>query len=274
VDVDWYADLLRSAAHGAEISGVTIRIVPWEEVRSSCGPSAAGCYGGPRGRGVIIVPAGRSAEVAHTLIHEYGHHVDSSRRHGGLPEPNGTPAWWRARGLAELSLSGQVAQDYSLGWDRSIGEIFAEDYAQLHLAFPYKIGWLGPPDESVRAALLRDLGAEEPPAVSPRLDPVVIQRTGTLRPGERRSLPFRLLGPGRMVTFTVNVDGAARAGARARIELVCGDQVRIKRLGRGRLSTTIRAGDLGPGDREVALASTSTSPRRYAVELRLAVAAL
>src|SRR5262245_64833694 len=82
-DVAWYAGLLRRAAHGNEIERVTIRIVDWDELRGQCSAVAAGCYSRRGGnRGLVVVPAGRSAGIAHTVIHEYGHHVDASRRHG------------------------------------------------------------------------------------------------------------------------------------------------------------------------------------------------
>ena len=49
VDVEWYAGLLRSAAHGNEISTVTIRIVPESRVAAYCGAAAAACYSQGRG---------------------------------------------------------------------------------------------------------------------------------------------------------------------------------------------------------------------------------
>ncbi|MGI9657416.1 MAG: hypothetical protein ACR2OD_00800, partial [Gaiellaceae bacterium] len=93
VDTEWYADLLRQATHGDEIGTATIRIVPAARLVQHCGPGASGCYGRSRGGGRIVVPAGRNADVAHTLLHEYGHHIDNSHGHRRLQEPNGTPAW-------------------------------------------------------------------------------------------------------------------------------------------------------------------------------------
>ena len=81
-----------------------------------------------------------------------------------MKEPNGTPAWWRARGMARLLAEGRVAFDYSLGWEHSIGEIFAEDYLHLHLNVPYKIDWLEPPGAEIRAAVRREPGRRSGPA--------------------------------------------------------------------------------------------------------------
>ena len=284
VDAEWYAGILRGALHGDEISAVTIRIVTWERLGEVCGSSAAGCYRTAGDRALIFVPPGQETPAAHTLLHEYAHHLDSTISHRSLPELNGTRRWWAARGMGRLLDSGRVAFDYSLGWEREIGEVFAEDYAQLHLEAPYKIDWLPPPGPRIRAALKRDLGAGqgEPEPIeglegepgSPALDdPLVIVRSGTLAPGERRVLPFGLLGPGRHVTFTARVAGAREPRARARLELICGRRLAAKRLRRGDASATIDVRGLGPASCEVALASSSTIPRRYVVRLRLAVEA-
>ena len=152
VDLAWYAGLLRDAAHAEEIERVTIRIVEWDELGERCGRDAAGCYGRRKGnRGVMVVPAGRSSRIAHTVVHEYGHHVDGSRRHGGLDEPNGTPLWWKARGMAELVGAQSVRDGYQVGWSRSIAEIFAEDYAYTNLHRGYRIAWLEPPTRTIAA---------------------------------------------------------------------------------------------------------------------------
>lgn len=266
VDVAWYAALLRSAAHGDEIGEVTVRLVPAAGLRSTCGAEAGGCYG----RGVIVVPAERTATTAHALIHEYGHHLDHSYGVRGVPEPNGVPAWWHLRKMGERLAAGEVAADYSLGWTRGISEIFAEDYTQLHLQTPYKIGWLAPPSERLLVGLRRVLGGPAEPAPPPAGDPLVIVRRGTLAPGERRVLPFGLLGPGRRVTFTARVEGVGEGGTRARMELVCGRRVTVD-LRSGDRSRTIDVRDLGPGRCAVALTSSARRPHAYLARLRLAV---
>ncbi|MGZ8783601.1 MAG: hypothetical protein ACXWZB_08900, partial [Gaiellaceae bacterium] len=69
VDVDWYTGILSRAAHGNEISEVTVRIVPAAEIASSCGANAAACFERRRGSRTIIVPAGRGDSLAAILLH-------------------------------------------------------------------------------------------------------------------------------------------------------------------------------------------------------------
>jgi hypothetical protein len=272
-DTDWYADVLRATAHGNEISAVTIRIVPEPDIDALCGEGAAACYAGRNGPKIIFVPAGKSANLESTLIHEYGHHLDTYWNVAGIPELNGTPVWWQARGMGSLLSRGRVAFDYSLGWDHSIGEIFAEDYAAIHIGGDrYGIPWLSPPDDALKAALFAELGT--PTAALPEApdEPLVIVRTGVLSPRDSRALPFRLLGPGRRVTFTATVSRPKRKGVRARVQIVCNGTVVVSQpLGKGRARRTLDVPNLGPADCDARLVSAVGVTLSYTLRLRLAV---
>ena len=265
VDPEWYAALLRAAPHGDEISTVTVTIVSWEELRSRCGRGAAGCYN----RNRMVVPAEQSDEGAHTLVHEYGHHLDRSTPVADAREPNGTPHWWRARGMAELVRIGSVTRDYSIDWTRSIAEIFAEDYARLSLGqTQHKIPWLGEPDGTVLAAIEADLGLRPPPAVvkPPVLKPVTLDRRGTLAPRARATLSFGLLGTGRRVTATATLAG------RATLEVRCGgSRVALRTIPPGTSKVTIDRRGLGPAECTSTLTSTSASQRAYTLVVRLSI---
>jgi hypothetical protein len=273
-DTDWYASILRATAHGDEISGLTIRIVPDQSIDRLCGNEAAACYTRSRGAPVIMVAAGKSTFIEGTLVHEYGHHLDAARHVPGVPELNGTPAWWAARGMASLLASGRVAFDYSLGWNHSIGEIFAEDYAYIHVgpSYHYAIPWLSPPDDALKAVLFAELGTPTSTLPAAPNVPLVVNRTGTLAPRGRRAIPFGLLGPGRRVTFTATVSRKQRKGVRARTQLVCnGDVVATRAFPRGRARGTLDIPDLGPADCEARIVSTTAVSLKYALRLQLAV---
>jgi hypothetical protein len=225
VDIRFHTRILRAAIHGREISDVLIRVVPRTRLARECrSRDSGGCYqrraAGPR----IVLPAGETDRERHTLLHEYGHHIDYSVGNRGLAEPNGTPGWWVARDIAARLRTGQVALSYARGWDRSVGEIFAEDYARLHGPRGlYRIPWLRPPSPGLRAILRRDLrerSAPTPPApvaTDPRGGYTI---PGTLDTGSSRSLSFTrtLAGP-----LTIGVT-ARRIGGPPRIavRLECG----------------------------------------------------
>jgi hypothetical protein len=273
VDVDWYAALLRAAAHGDEISRVTIRIVPAEDVPALCGAAAAACYSLGRNGGRIVVPAGKDLRVASTFLHEYGHHLDRNWSVSGVRELNGTPVWWQLRGMAALVEQGSVAFDYSRGWNRSVGEIFAEDYAWIHIPYQYAIPWLAAPDDTLRNALLAELGGQSTQLPeTPAAGPLVINRSGSLGAKRQQVVPFGLLGPGRRVTFTATVNRTTRAGTRARMDVTCnGARVASQAFTRGRSTRTINVPNLGPAECSARLVSTAGVRLTYTLRLRLAI---
>jgi hypothetical protein len=269
-DAEWFAALLRAAPHGDEIATVRIRLVARDEMHSTCGAEALGCYT----RNVMVVPAEESDETAHTLVHEYGHHIDRSRSVPGVPEPNGTAEWWRARGMAELVRRKSVRSSYSEGWDRSIAEIYAEDYAQLALpGGSYGIRWLGKPDATVLAGLKADFGLGPPPATvkAPALKPVTIHKSGSLAPTRSAVIEFGLLGPGRRVTASATFRGAEEKRARARLEIRCGTTTVARTLTAGKTAVTIDRRDLGPADCTARLTSTASISRAYDLRVVLSL---
>jgi hypothetical protein len=158
VKVGWYAAILGNAVHGDEIETARIRIVSHARVSKLCpGMDAQGCYQGSERGGVLIIPAGRSAAAAHRLLHEYAHHIDMARSNFLHTSKPWASSWWAARGMKRLLANGQLSLTYSLGWGRAVGEIFAEDYAQLNMRTNYFITALAPPGRAVKAALRRDL---------------------------------------------------------------------------------------------------------------------
>ena len=224
-DVAGYAEVLRRSVHGDEIGTVTVRVVPRSRIRAHCRDArAAACYSGALGRGTITIPARPARAVQATLLHEYGHHVDATVR---------TPRWWSARRMGAKLRSGTVARDYSRGWSRSVGEVFAEDYVALHMRGVYSIRWLRQPSEAVLRALQRDItgrSAGLPPVASdPATDPSVpvggdvlsrTLRSGTVGMGRVIEIPVALDAPDRHVTAVVRPDSAGGQVA-VDVELAC-----------------------------------------------------
>jgi hypothetical protein len=273
VDTEWYASVLRASAHGNEISSVTIRIVPEPQIPALCGgQEAAACYTGRSGPAWIIVPAGKSRLLESVLLHEYGHHLDTAWRVPGVQELNGTPTWWARRGMASLLANHQVAFDYALDWEHSIGEIFAEDYAYIHTGMRYGITWLSPPDETLKAALFAELGMPAEPLPAAPEVPLIINRSGTLVPRDRFSFPFRLLGPGRHITLTATMSKPKRKGIRARAQVVCDGKVLVsKAFGRGRTRRTLDVPSAGPATCDTRLISNSGVSLSYTMRVRVVI---
>jgi hypothetical protein len=254
---------------------VTVRIVDPAAIQNQCGASALACYGSRRGVPTIIMPAGTGSVIAQTMLHEYGHHLDSAWDVPDVPDLDGTPVWWSSRGMAALLDDGMVAFDYSRGWSRSVAEIFAEDYAQIHLPGAYGIPWLSPPDEALRTAMFAELGGAPttaPPVAATVRAPLVITRSGRIAARRRAAVPFGLLGPGRHVTLTIRLSGSNRRGTRARAEVVCNETVVARQtFGRGRVQRVLDIPSIGPAECEARIVSTTGAALTYSLRLRLAV---
>ncbi len=266
VDVDGYAQLLSQALHGDEIGAVTVRVVPDSAIAVECGAGAAACYERTGSNARIIVPAVTAAAVRDSLVHEYGHHVDSTVRHQPGTCADGTPRWWAARGAAAALASGQVRCDYGAGWERSLAEVFAEDYRVLNVAGAMSRGTLGQPGPVVLEALRQDLaalgqGVPPPPPGTPAepspppgpsggaADPPLLRRganltrSGRLSAGQVAKIGFRLTGRHR-VALVVRRRGAARGDFA--VVLRCGRGAALIGDGRRRSAVTV-SGRVGPG---------------------------
>ena len=196
-----YAEILADSIHGDEVNDVTVRVVSRAAIARECHPLAEACYGAEPGqRPLIFIPAAPAAALRSTLIHEYGHHVDQAYTHrrARAGRLDGTPRWWSARRIALRLSRREIAWDYRRGWERSLAEIFAEDYAVTNLGrrAMFDIPWLGRPPARAQRALRQDL--EDPIGLARR-------RVGVawLRRGQQRVVPFRLNRARRVVIATV-----------------------------------------------------------------------
>lgn len=159
MNVNTFASALRGSLHADEIETVTIRVVGRSTLARLCGRGMASCYRSSwRRGGEILLPARDDTAARYLLLHEYAHHLDAT--YGLTSSWRWEPAaerWWRARRIEQRLRRGEVAWDYELGWQRSIDEILAEDYVQLHARAPFGIRWLPPPNRTVLLALRRDI---------------------------------------------------------------------------------------------------------------------
>jgi hypothetical protein len=280
-DVAGYTAILDGLLHGDEISDVTVTIVPQPSIATQCGTGAAACYRwSSRGGAAMFVPNLAPAQVRGALTHEYGHHFDATRPHlagaGGL---DGTAGWWRTRGMATLLAQGQVAWDYARGWDRSIAEVFAEDYKLTNLqGETSRIAWLGPPPPAVSDAIRADLAGPTVAPVAPAQPPMpppsaagarpppggpvpraAARASGRLPSGGRAWVRFAVPS-GRRVAVTVSgvTAGRVRAVLRCNGRTLAGAAAR-----RGR-PATVRAARVARGSCRLGLRAIG-APSRYRV---------
>jgi hypothetical protein len=131
-----WADFLASLLHGSELSTVTVYLAPIREVQSICGRSALACYN--PGQSLIVAPADNVTPdigAESILMHEYGHHVASSRNDEPWAAVDyGTKRWSSYLQVCAKSRAGQLfpgAED-SQNYRLNPGEAFAETYRLLN----------------------------------------------------------------------------------------------------------------------------------------------
>jgi hypothetical protein len=256
--------------HGNEVSSVVIRVVSPSAVTAACGSDAAGCFQTTsRGASTIYVPTGeRGPDV---LTHEYGHHIEQSRRKSFSALGSGVPGWWRARGVDGLLQASQVARDYALGWERSISEIFAEDFAVLNGSTRRWRMLVEAPTPELLAVLRTDLvgaapspGAPAPAAATPPPAPAgtppapapgatsgavetpkPVRTRGRLTPGGKAAVPFNVPSAGNGIVVGIRIAGR-RKGASARADIRCDGKALGGKAGRVKRPISFRVAGPGP----------------------------
>ncbi|SEH13688.1 hypothetical protein [Thermoleophilum album] len=171
VDLASFARILIGTIHGNELRRVQVLVAPRADIDSLCGEQAAACYFGAddgSGRGQINVAAD-DPSLRHSLIHEYGHHIDnqlvgigkgiSLNRLSCSVGGDGSRRWLFARERQSRVLtSGRFrCNPTTTPWDRLLPELFAEDYAYLNGIRDWQIPGVAPPDQGVLAALRADM---------------------------------------------------------------------------------------------------------------------
>ena len=128
-----WADFLAGLIHGAELSLLTVYVVPGTEVGADCGgPSILGCYGQQQ----LLIPNDVVQGVTPEEIarHEYGHHVANNR----LNAPWRAIDWGPKRWASQINVCSSAQQGLVFPGDETDryrlnpGEAWAETYRVLN----------------------------------------------------------------------------------------------------------------------------------------------
>jgi hypothetical protein len=182
IDLAPYASVLAQTLHGAEISTVLVEVVPWSAIEAACGaPQVVGCYFPSQLRIVVTDYDARGAdELVHTIVHEYGHHVDQQLENLGHLDPrctggDGSRSWWWARAPTRFTCD-------SWNWELLLAELYAEDYAAANGIVGWQLTTAAPPTAWVRSRIAYDFAT--------RFGPRALTRSGWVRRHRWRSWSF------------------------------------------------------------------------------------
>ena len=210
-----WADFLDSLVHGSELSQVTVYLAPLDEVQTTCGADALGCYS--PAQSLLVVPgdapaADISAEAI--VIHEYGHHVAAHRLNPPWPAVDyGTKRWATYNQVCAKTKAGRLhpgAESLPF-YTLNPGEGFAEAYRVLN---QHKLGVAETPWDVVDQSLYpsaQSLTLLEQDVTSPWTKPATTAVPGTLRGGTKS----RTIGVATALDGTLRLD--VRASSRLRL---------------------------------------------------------
>lgn len=208
VDLSPFAGILAGTRHRSEINDLRVQAVTMAQVGSICGNSAAvACYAAEdpdRSYAGQMWFAIDDPDVVHTLVHEYGHHMDNqllNLSHLGYCgySNDGSRNWFFERDVEDDILGAGVSCSADTGWEYLLGELYAEDFVALNEI----LNWTLP---SVRSPTRRQLDALDYDIRMP-FDPM----SRTWKPRVRhRALPYRTVTSKHWTFLTVTLSSPRR----------------------------------------------------------------
>jgi hypothetical protein len=143
LDLTPYARLLAGIPlHGAEIQYLAVEVVTPDKIGAICGSAdAAACYGpdnpGRSRAGQMFIPSA-DRDLAHIVVHEYGHHMDNQLLnlaglgYGCDMDGDGSRGWFFARDLENQIFDRGFNCSPATQWDHLLPELFAEDFTRAN----------------------------------------------------------------------------------------------------------------------------------------------
>ncbi len=129
-----WANFMAHLEHGSELRKMTVYVAPLAEVFRICGRGNDGCYSSSPARLTLPGEGADPRYVELIAAHEYGHHLDSSRRNDPWDAGTWGPKYWATyenvchRVRVGTAFPGDEGRHYSLNPD----EAWAEAYAVLN----------------------------------------------------------------------------------------------------------------------------------------------
>lgn len=172
LDLGRVANVLNSVYHGNEIAELVVHVVSLSQVAGICGdPQAIACYlptdPANSNAGQIWIPAD-DPDWVHSLVHEYGHHIDNqlvnfahlSRWGIGVGcdfSGDGSREWFFARDLEDDIFDAGFGCDGSSDWEFQLAELYAEDFVALNGINAWQLPSARSPTSSQLEAMKSDI---------------------------------------------------------------------------------------------------------------------
>lgn len=172
VDLERFASVLNATYHGTEIAALRVHVVMLSQMATICGdPDAIACYlaadPAKSADGQIWI-ANDDTDWVHSLVHEYGHHMDNQLFNlghlhrwgigkGCSFSGDGSRKWFFARQLEDDILGSGFSCDADSDWDYLLPELFAEDFVAFNRINEWQLTSARSPTSSQLRAMKWDI---------------------------------------------------------------------------------------------------------------------
>lgn len=168
-DLNPAAAALNSTYHGAEIAKISVHAILLADMRTTCGDAQAiACYRPMAGGQGELWFATDDSDWVHSLIHEYGHHMDNQIGNlaqlgpygfgkGCTVDSDGTRDWFFSRLLGDNTIDSSKFFCRGTDWEHLVPELYAEDFVVLNGINGWQLSSALPPKPNQLAAMKYDI---------------------------------------------------------------------------------------------------------------------
>lgn len=167
-DLNQVASVLNSTYHKTEIIKVKIHVVTLADMATICGSSQAlACYRPMSGGYGELWFAADDTDWIHSLVHEYGHHVDNQYANvaqlrsygigtGCTIDSDGTRNWFFERLSGANTTDADRFSCLAGDWEHLLPELFAEDFVVFNGIIGWQLSSAQPPNNTQLNAMKYD----------------------------------------------------------------------------------------------------------------------
>jgi hypothetical protein len=166
-DLAQAASVLSSTYHKSEIAKLSVHVTTLVEIARLCGDSQAlACYAPADGGNGELWFAADDSDWIHSLVHEYGHHVDNQYANLTVLHPYGMASGCRIDSdgtrdwFFERLTSSNTTDRFDCGgadWEHLLPELFAEDFVVLNGIRGWQLSSAQPPNNRQLKAMKYDI---------------------------------------------------------------------------------------------------------------------
>jgi hypothetical protein len=168
-DLNQPANVLNSTVHKSEIRKLSVHVITLSQMTQTCGNNqAVACYRAMAGGYGELWYAADDDDWVHSLVHEYGHHIDNQLANiaqlkaygygkGCTTSSDGSRDWFFLRISGSNTTDANKFYCSGTDWEHLLPELYAEDFVVLNGIVGWQLSSAQPPDADQLKGLEYDI---------------------------------------------------------------------------------------------------------------------